>query len=883
VTFFKGIRTEIELLQGRSGSKRDIFVGAEQTKLLYEAMPLSMLATIINALLLVFLTWEVIDQTILLSWLIVLLVVSFFRSLLTYIYHRNQYGVYQTLWGKYFTIGAVFSGIVWGSASLLIFPENLITHQVFIAFIVGGMCAGAVITLSPLQLPIFSFLLLVLTPLIIRFFQTGTTISTTMGGVLVLYLIILAANALRMHRNIRQNIELRLQSQKQEGKLMSTSKILEMIATGEQAADVYDAIALLYESLHPGMRCSMFNLADKKLMHGGAPSLPKEYRDAINGLENPCTVLCGASTYSGERILVEDIATDPKWGVLRDVALPHSLHCCWTEPIKSSSGEVLGAFSMYYNHPALPTEEELADLESAARLAGIVMEREQSLENLRILSTAVEQAGELVIITDTHGTIEYVNPAFTKISGYNKSEALGKNPSILNSGNQTKAYFKKLWSTITTGKTWQGSLVNRRKDGSTYPALMSISPIFINNKEITHYVGIQQDMTYHNRLEEQLSQAQKMEALGTLVGGIAHDFNNILTGITGNASLAIQEVSYLPKTVNKLKIVEEQGFRAAGMIKQLLTFSRKELHVKEPFGLITFFKKILVLLETSIPENIDFYSEFCAEEMVVNGDSTQLQQVIINLLNNAQDAVADVPEPVIQIKLEEYIADEGFRNRHPNIAGNLFAHICIEDNGCGISDEDLKHIFEPFYTTKEVGLGTGLGLSMCFGSIQRHGGLIEAESALGKGTSFHIFLPLIEEKKIVTPSKKLTKPLAGKGEVILIADDNAVALRTSRELLEMLGYQVLVASDGLMAIDVFAENRDDIALIIMDVVMPRLGGVKAAERIRKIHPGTKVLFVTGYDRNQSLDDQFFLDGNTVLFKPYSAVNLSKEIRNQLDS
>jgi len=511
----------------------------------------------------------------------------------------------------------------------------------------------------------------------------------------------------------------------------------------------------------------------------------------------------------------------------------------------------------------------------------ITEERQKELER-RMLSQAIEQAGESVLITDKQGTIEYVNPSFTAITGFSAEEVIGKNPRVLKSGNQSKKYYERLWSTISKGETWQSAIVDRRKDGSQYPALMTISPIMEKDGEITHYVGIQQDMTSHELLEEKFRQAQKMEALGTLVGGIAHDFNNMLAGMTGNLYLARKKVADFPDVVKRLDSVEELSFRASGMIKQLLAFARKGSVEMKPFGLNSFMKEISKLSETSVPENITFHSKFCHEELVVKGDATQLQQVLMNLINNARDAVAGVADPVISLKIEGFEADEGFINHHPEMDASLFAHLVVSDNGSGIDEIQKKHIFEPFYTNKDVGLGTGLGLSMVYGAVQSHHGVIDVVSTPGSGSSFHIYLPLIEEKAIADSSEDRGEIVQGRGEWILIVDDNADVRTTSREVLENMGYQVLEASDGLEAIEQFRAHEHTVSLIIMDVVMPRLGGVQAAGRIKKRCPDTKIIFTTGYDKDETLTSEMPSDEYVVLSKPYHVVTLSLMIRKQLD-
>jgi len=504
-------------------------------------------------------------------------------------------------------------------------------------------------------------------------------------------------------------------------------------------------------------------------------------------------------------------------------------------------------------------------------------------EKVHTLSRAVEQSPVSVIITDALGEIEYVNPSFTTITGYTAEEVLGKNPGILKSGHQDAGYYKELWKTISSGNTWQAEIVDRRKDGSNYPALMSIAPIIDVDDNVIHYVGIQQDMTAYEALEEKFHQAQKMQALGTLVGGIAHDFNNLLAGMTGNLYLARKKVSDMPDVTKKLEQVEKLGFHAADMVKQMLTFARKGTVEMKPFGLTSFMKEISKLSEAVIPESISFKKHFCHEELTIKGDATQLQQVLMNLLSNARDAVADVENAEITLTIDLFEADKQFVSSHDGLDHHLFAHLTVKDNGVGISREDKERIFEPFYTTKEVGLGTGLGLSMAYGAIHSHGGVLDVDSQTGGGASFHIYLPLIREKNIHTSSDESGDSFLGNGELILLVDDNADIRTTGKEVLESLGYRVLEASDGLQAVDLFIANRQDISLVIMDVVMPRLGGVQAVERIRAVVSDVKVIFASGYDKDAALKSEMPSGEFVLLSKPYNVVTLSRRIREQLDA
>jgi len=497
---------------------------------------------------------------------------------------------------------------------------------------------------------------------------------------------------------------------------------------------------------------------------------------------------------------------------------------------------------------------------------------------LRTLSQAVEQAGESVIITDDEGTIEYVNNSFTRMTGYTSEEVLGENPRILQSGNQDEAFYENMWSTITNKKVWHSSIIDKRKDGSFYPAMSSIAPILDEAGKICHYVGFQQDMSEYETLKEQFLQAQKMESLGTLVGGIAHDFNNMLAGITGNLYLAKKRTSEMPDVMEKLDNIEKVSFRAADMIQQLLSFARKSRVEIKPFPLTPFIKETLKFLHSSIPENIALHQNIGINPLQVNGDSTQLHQVLMNLVNNARDALEGTDSPCITIKLDAFYPDAKFIKNHPDLHTGEYAHLSVEDNGAGISESSIEHLFEPFFTTKEEGKGTGLGLAMVFGAVQTHEGAIDVESIVGQGTTFHIYIPLLKSAEVeLAPMAQ--EVIEGRGELILLVDDQESIINMEQEILTSLGYKVLTATNGQQAIEMYKTHADKIDLIIMDVVMPIMGGSQAAQNIRQINPQVKVIFSTGYDK----DTQSNMVNEIVITKPFPIVKMSHVIRQQLDS
>ena len=508
-----------------------------------------------------------------------------------------------------------------------------------------------------------------------------------------------------------------------------------------------------------------------------------------------------------------------------------------------------------------------------------ISERKETERKSIQLFQAVQQAGEAVMMTDRNGVIEYVNPAFTSITGYAPDEIIGQTPAMLKSSAQDPAFYKELWDTITRGEVWHGTLIDRKKDGSFYPAMMSVAPIHDDSGDITHFVSLQQDMSEYKTMEDQFLQAQKMEAIGTLVGGIAHDFNNMLAAIQGNVYLSKQKLKDRPDVVEKLDSIEMLGMRAADMVKQLLTFARKDRVAKSTFSLNVFFKEAFKLAKTSVPENIELICDPCQEELIISGDATQLQQVLMNLLNNARDAVSDVAQPSISCSLRLFIATDAFAKAHSDMKGDRFAQLVIRDNGAGISKEHVNKVFEPFFTTKGVGEGTGLGLAMVYGAVQSHGGIIDVDSDLGMGTTFSIYLPL--STRPITTEADASIIAHGHGETILLVDDEESMRATTAEVLSSLGYRVLIAEDGEEGLALFKVHSQDIALILTDIVMPRMGGIELAKAIRQLDKDMPIIFATGYDKDSAISTGDQVAQSTVINKPFSFTKLSQLIRKMM--
>ncbi|MDX8381962.1 MAG: PAS domain S-box protein [Ghiorsea sp.] len=870
--------------------ERDL-IHQEQVYLLYKPSLIAAASSAFATAFLAYMQWNVINHNVICLWLIVMALVISGRVGFFFAFTRRQPTPTQISFWKNAYVGmTAAAGMTWGAAGIVLFSAGDLPHIAALLGVLLGMSAGAVTTLSATRLPALLFISLTMTPLTINLLLDGSTLETSLAIMCLWYTMFLFQASSFTYKTHFQNITLRIRSiereraiRASEAMLKETSTILEMIAKGELADDLYNAITNLYETQDPELRCCILELRGGSLHPVGTPNLSQTYLSAIDGLKPGLNEgSCGTSTFIGKRVIVEDITTDPKWEKYKKLALTDNLQCCWSEPIKDGSGNVLGSISMYYQHTALPSESQLKDLENAAWLIGIVMERQQRDALLQKLCGAVKYTSDAIMITDLDAKLEYVNHAFETMTGYQEEECIGQTLKLLRSNKHPKSFYEQLSAQDKSGKPWQGELTIKCKDGSFLEVERSAAPVFNNNGDILFLVTIQRDLSEKKQLEAQFQQAQKMNAIGTLVGGIAHDFNNILAGMSGNLYLAKQDTTHLPNVQQKLKSVEALSFRATDLIQQLLTFARKD-HVKIiPLPMSSFLKKYIPFIKTILPENITIQVSEPTASITINGNATQLQQVLLNLITNARDAVLGMKHPKIKVELSLFQTDDEFLEKHPSFELRKYAHISVSDNGTGISLANQEQIFDPFFTTKEPGKGTGLGLAMVFGSIKTHKGFVELKSAENEGSTFHIYIPIIEVDSFEATSSTQIPVTQGNGECILVVDDEKDVLQTSVEVLETLGYRVYQASDGIEAVEVFKANQDDIALVLTDVVMPRSGGVEAVRQMRKIKSNIQVIFTTGYDKSTALSSQNINEHETILSKPFMIDKLSELISDKLN-
>ena len=528
------------------------------------------------------------------------------------------------------------------------------------------------------------------------------------------------------------------------------------------------------------------------------------------------------------------------------------------------------------------THLELAQLRN--RMEQLIRERTQALEESREhFRRLVENLRKEYFLyeRDADGKLAYVSPSLTTLLGYEPEAFLLGFERILSPRQENLRELEKCRMAVAgmLPATFQLEVVAR--DGSLHWLELVETPIIAGEGRLLAVEGIAHDVTEKRALERQFLQAQKMEALGTLVGGMAHDFNNLLAGIMGSLFLARMALQKNPSEASeRLESVELLGGQAADMIRQLLTFARQGVVERSPVPLKSLFKESCRLMAPGVPATIHFSCDYEPEEMTVLASPSQLQQALLNLVNNARDALTGVEQARIELRLKHRVADESFRERHPELGGDEYALIEVADNGCGIAQEDQERIFVPFFTTKGVGKGTGLGLAMVYGTLRDHGGAIEVESSLGAGSCFRLYLPLQQSNDTQAAQMQAVVP-AVRAATILLADDDAVVLHAHADTLTALGYRVVMAGDGEEAVAACRNAALPFDLAILDVVMPNLNGIEAAGRIRAIAPATKVAFTTGYDLHQELTAQLARQQEVVLSKPWHIPRASRLIADLL--
>jgi PAS domain S-box-containing protein len=507
--------------------------------------------------------------------------------------------------------------------------------------------------------------------------------------------------------------------------------------------------------------------------------------------------------------------------------------------------------------------------------------QQQESETLRKLWRSVEQSADSLAIMDRQGVMEYVNPAFQALTGYTQQEAIGQSHEILKSDQQPQELYDQIWETVLAGDVFRGVVMDRKKNGETIIIEKTLTPLRDGCGNITHFICTGRDITERRKLESDLQQAQKMDAIGRLAGGVAHDFNNLLLVISAYAELMLDSLPEANPLRRNVDEIISASRRAADLTRQLLAFGRKQMQSLQVLDLNNVIGEIAGMLPRLIGEDIELVFVPGKKLGKIKVDPIQIEQVVMNLAANARDAMPD--GGTLTIETATVRVDESYVQRHSIVPEGDYVVLSIADSGQGIPPEHLPHIFEPFYTTKEAGKGTGLGLATVYGIVKQNAGFIWVYSEPELGTTFKIYLPAIHPLTRARQVQTTSEPAPRGCETLLLVEDEASVRQASRQFLRQSGYTVLEAADGEQALRVSREYPGPIDLMISDVVMPKMGGPRLAEWLSDERPDLKVLFVSGYAENTVLQHGKVDVTTRFLQKPFSLKALARKVREVLET
>ncbi len=508
-----------------------------------------------------------------------------------------------------------------------------------------------------------------------------------------------------------------------------------------------------------------------------------------------------------------------------------------------------------------------------------ITERQRAEDQLRKLSLAVEQSPASIVITDTQGNIEYVNPKFTRVTGYTMEEVRGKTPRILKSGETSTDEYKRMWKTIAAGKDWRGEFHNKKKNGELFWEMASISPVKNQDNVIVNFVAVKEDITERKQVEEVLRNAQKMESIGTLAGGIAHDFNNLLNAILGQSTLALNKISKESPAKDHIEKSIKAAERAADLTRHLLAYSGKGKFVTEEIDLNRLVEENIQILEVSVPKTVQLLFDLSSPSPHIQGDVGQIQQVIMNLIINAGEAIAPNPGYITvrsgEVELKENDIEYWTYTLAPLQPGT-YASLRVNDTGNGIKPEVLARIFDPFFTTKFT--GRGLGLAAVLGIVRGHHGGLRIESEEGKGTEFEVIFPLVNAPAITgEPEMKAGTTVNGEGKTVLVIDDEPSILELLKDVFTDANFKVIEASNPMEGIDLYRQNQHAIVMVVLDYSMPGMDGKTTFEKLVKIDTNVKVLLCSGYSEEEMKSAFGNIRPNGFIKKPYKPIELLENV------
>lgn len=865
----KAIPSDSDKLSSSTVNHR-LFV--DQVDKQYQNTSFGTAATLINGLILVFVLKGHVPTINLLVWLASAGLVSASRLVVHGIYRRSPTKVsHPQKWNAWFLVTLSVSGVLWGSAAIFLFPADSIGHQAFIAFVTGGMVAGAIGAFSAVLPAFYLFSIPALLPLSFRFFMLGSDVHIAMGSMLLLFLLINIFTANKMHKDIlalfalryeksaliadlQQEVEQRktaqedLRRQKEQVEATVAQRTAELRDANQRLRAIITYAPLLIWAID---REGILTFSDGKGMEkiGLTPGRPVGKSVFELFADNrPVTDIM-------QRALSGEFVSDT-------IHFRHAFFEVRIQPIRDADDRLAGAIGV-----AIDVTEQTAAKEALRK-------NKQKYQEL------VENINDVLFAIDRQGRITYISPVIESVLGYVAEELIGD------------AFFDYVCQQDQADlkNDFQNALDARRgpkeyrfldKSGEIRWCQVNSQPI----SEGTEKVGIQGvlvDVTFSKHLEEQLQRAQKMEALGTLAGGVAHDLNNILSGIVSYPELLLMDLPQKSPLRRPLMTIKRSGENAAAIVQDLLTLARRGVAARELLNVNKIVSDCLDSPEMSalsgLHANVQMTTHLQPDLFNVYGSPVHIFKSVFNLISNAVEAMPKGGR--IEITTCNRYADGLVAGFEPVREGE-YVVLTISDSGIGLPERDRIRIFEPFYTKKAMGRGgSGLGMAVVWGTVKDHNGHIDIHSEKGQGTRIDLFFPATRDQLKKPRDAESVSDYSGSGEFILVVDDIAVQRDIATGILERLGYRCEAVTSGEEAIEFLRNRTAD--LIVLDMIMePGIDGYETYRRIKSIHPQQKTIIASGYSETDRVRDAQALGAGSYVKKPYTIAAIGKAVRQEL--